>query len=152
LLVFDFFYFIDSGDMPAALEISAKKVLYDSLNFYISFLRRETADLSIVMAAGAVGGKDIVALGGADAPHLIGGDAHADAGAAYQDAPIILSPNNSLGNEHGNIRIIDGILRIATEVVIGVSGLGDDVNNGTFQITAPVVVTDSNTHGNHLLE
>jgi hypothetical protein len=151
LLVFDFFYFIDSDNVPATFEISAKKVLNDSLNFNIRLLRCQAADLSIVMAAGAVGGKDIMALSGADAPHFIGGDAHTDAGAAYQDAPIILSPDNSLGDEQGNIRIIYRIFRIATEVVIGVSGFGDYVNNGAFQITAPVVVTDSNTHGNYLL-
>jgi hypothetical protein len=151
LLVFDFFYFIDSDNVPATFEISAKKVLNDSLNFNIRLLRCQTADLSIVMAAGAVGGKDIMALGGADAPHFIGGDTHADAGAAYQDAPIILSPDNSLGDEQGNIRIIDGILRIATEIVIGVSGFGDYVNNGTFQITTLMVIANSNTHGNDLL-
>jgi hypothetical protein len=151
LLVFDFFYFIDSGDVPAALEISGKKVLNNSLYFNINLLRCQTADLSIIMAAGAVGGKDIVALSGADAPHFIGGDAHADAGAAYQYTPIIISLDNSLGNEQGNIRIINSILRIAAEVVIGVSGFGYNVNNGTFQITTLMVIANSNAHRNYLL-
>jgi hypothetical protein len=151
LPVFDFFYLVQPGDVSAALELGVEKVLDDNFDFSAPLLRRQTADLSIVVQTGAVGGKDIIALGGPDSPHFVGGDAHADAGAAYQDTSIIIAPDNRFGNLHGNIRIISRIVRITAEIVIGVSRLGDYPDDDTFQSATPVVIADSNMHENALL-
>ena len=123
LFVFNFFYLVKTENVPAAFELGIEKVLDDSLDLGADLLRGQAADLGIVMEAGAVGGKDIIALGGADAAHFIGGDAHADAGAADQNAPVVFAPDNSLRHLYGDIRIIDGILRIAAEVVISMARL-----------------------------
>jgi hypothetical protein len=151
LVVLDFLYLIDAGDVTAALEFSREKVLDDGFDFNIYFLCRQAADLGIIMEAGAVGSKDIIALGGADAAYLIGGDAHADTGTADKDAAVVLAPDDSFGYHQSDIRIIDGVLGITAEVVIGVTSHGDDINDGWFQITAPVVVADSDMHRPDLL-
>ena len=91
----------------------------------VPLLRRQAAYLGVVMQAGALGGKDVIALGRPDPPHLVGGDAHADAGAAYQNAAVELAPGDSLGHLHGDIRVIDRFFRIAAEVVISVPCFGN---------------------------
>jgi hypothetical protein len=151
LLFFDFLYLVYPGDVPTALELGAEKILNDNLCLCLTLLRRQTTNLSVVMKSGAVSGKDIVALGGPYPSHLIGGDAHADAGAAYQDTSIELAPDDSLSHLHGDIGIIYRILGIAPEVMNTVPRFGDDFNNKLLESTTPVVITDSNTHGNNLL-
>ncbi len=82
MLVFNFLDFVKSGNVTAAFKLGVEKVFNDNLDFSIALFRSQTADLGIVVQPGAVGGKDIMALGGADTPHFISSDAHADAGAA----------------------------------------------------------------------
>jgi hypothetical protein len=48
----------------------------------------EADDVGVVVGAGHAGFEGVVALGGADAVDLVGGDAHADAGAAHQHAAL----------------------------------------------------------------
>jgi hypothetical protein len=151
LLFFDFFYLIYPGDVPAALELGTEKILNDNLRLRFTLLRRQTADLSVIVKSGAVSGKNIVALGSPYPPHLVGGNAHADAGGAYQDTSIELAPDDSFSHLHGDIGIIDRILGIAPEVMNTVPRFGDDFDDKLLESTTPVVITDSNTHGNNLL-
>jgi hypothetical protein len=151
LLFFDFFYLVYPGDMPSTLELSAEEVLNDSLYLRFALLRRQAANLSVIMQSGTVSGKNIVALGGPYPSHFIGGDAHANAGAAYQYASIILTSDDSLGHLHGDIGIVNRILRIATEIMIAVTRLGDYFDNELLESTTMVVITDGNMHRNNLL-
>jgi hypothetical protein len=82
LFIFDFFDFFKAGVVPAAFVFGIQEILNNSFDFPLFLFRRQTAYLGVIMQAGAVGGKDVVALGGADAAHLIGGDTHTDARAA----------------------------------------------------------------------
>jgi hypothetical protein len=137
--------------VPTAFEIGTEKIFNDSLCLRLTLLRRQTTDLSIIMKSGTVSGKDIVALGGPYPSHLISGDAHADTGAAYQDTSIELATDDSLSHLHGDIGIINRILGIAPEVMNTVPRFGDDFDDKLLKSTTPVVITDSNTHGNNLL-
>jgi hypothetical protein len=151
LFFFDFFYLVYPGYVPAALEIGAEKILNDNLSLSPALLRRQTTDLSIIMQSGPVSRKNIIALGRPYPPHFIGGNAHADAGAAYQYAPVKLAPDDGLGYLHGDIRIVNRIFGIAPEVMRTVPRLSDYFYYKLLESTTPVVIADSNTHGCDLL-
>jgi hypothetical protein len=137
--------------MPAAFEISAEKDLENGLKTRFGFLGGQAADLSVIMQAGTLGGKGVVALGRPDALDFIGGDAHTDTGAADQDTPIELTPDDGFGHLHGDIRIVHGVFRIAAEVVPGKSLFIDYPDYILFKRAPPMVTTDSDTHGYNLL-
>jgi hypothetical protein len=151
LLFFDFLYLVYPGDVPTALELGAEEVLNDNLRLSFTLLRRQAANLGVIMKSGAVSGKNIVALSGPYPFHLIGGDAHADAGAANQDTLIELAPDDSFSHLHGDIGIINRILGIAPEVAITMPRLCNYTEDEFFESTTPVVITDGNTHGKNLL-
>jgi hypothetical protein len=151
LLVLDFFYLIYPGYVPAALEIGAEKILNDNLGLSSALLRRQTTDLSIIMQSGTMSGKNIMALGRPYPPYFIGGDAHADAGAAYQYTPVTFASDDGLGHLHGDIGIVNRILGIAPEVMSTVPRLRDYFYDKLLESTTPVVIADSNTHGYDLL-
>ena len=56
---------------------------------------------------------------GADAGNLVGGDGHADARAADEDAALVLARGHGAGNGRGEIRIVDRVFRLGAEVAIG---------------------------------
>jgi hypothetical protein len=120
LFFFDFLYLIYTGYVPAALEIGTEEILNDNLYLCFTLLRRQAANLSVIMRPGPVSRKNIVTLGRPYPSHFIGGDAHTDAGAAYQYTSIKLTSDDGLGHLNGNIRIINRIFRIAPEVMMTV--------------------------------
>ena len=58
------------------------------------------------MGAGHAGAEGIGAAAGADAPHLVGGNGHAHAGAAHQNAPLGAAVPDKTGNLGGLFGII----------------------------------------------
>ena len=75
LLFFDFLYLFHPGNMPATFEIGGEKDLQYGDKAWFDLLGGQTADLSVVMQSGPLGGKSVVALGRSDALHFVGGDA-----------------------------------------------------------------------------
>jgi hypothetical protein len=146
LFVFDFFYFIKSCDVAATLKFSGKKVLNDCLNFNTSLLRCQTADLSIVMASGAAGGKNVIALGGPYPPHFVGGNAHANAGTADENTPVKLTSDDSLSHLHGDIRVVHRTRFVRPYVDDLLAEAGQQLDDLQPHVYAAVVAPDGNSH------
>jgi hypothetical protein len=146
LFVFDFFYLVNAGDVAATLKLRAQEIFHDHLGLGLAFLGSQAADLGVVVLSGAVGRKNIMALGGADAPYFVGCDTHTDAGPAYQDGPVVFASRHRPGYFFGDIRVIYGVVGIAAEVLDAVAGCFDDGQDEFFKGAAPVVVADCDTH------
>ena len=75
------------AERPASSKVWAQKGVGDRLGeFRADDARAHGDDLGVVRQRGALGGIGVVGQRGADARHLVGRDADADAGAADQDA------------------------------------------------------------------
>jgi hypothetical protein len=147
VFVFYRHYLVNPGDVPPALELRGQEFLQYGRKAGFTFLGGKAANLGVVMEAGAHGGKSVVALGRPYSPHLIGGDAHADAGAAYQDTTVELAPDDGPGDFDSDVGIIDGIVIIAAEVLILVSFFREQLHDRFFQDAAAMVAADGYTHG-----
>ena len=96
---------------------------------------------------GRRGGVDMmVAMNPAHAGHLVGDDGHADAGAADQNAALVLAGGDVLGHLQGEIGIIHRVVAVGSQVVADVS-LGLNVLlQKVLQIKAEMVTADDNLH------
>ena len=137
--------------MPVSLELGGKKCFKDGGQAGCPLLRRQTADLSVIMTSRPRGGKGIVALGGPDSFNLVGGDAHPDAGAAKQDTTVEITLNDSLADLPGDIRVVNRVAGITSEILISMTGLGNEFNDRILDSDSLVVTTDCDFHLFNLL-
>ena len=80
-----------------------------SEQFLPEHLGRQAEDVEIVVTPTHFGCHQVVAGGRADAMDLVGGDRHADAGAAEEDPAVDRSFTDAVGDVGGNIGIVDGV-------------------------------------------
>ena len=94
--------------VPAALEGRGKPQFDHPIDQpFAQEICRKTQDVRVVVAVAYLGGQIIVARRGAHAGELVGGDAHAQAGAADQDPAVHLAVADFLRHRGGDIRVVD---------------------------------------------
>src|SRR5438105_3069087 len=134
--------------MPAALELSFQPNLNHTVDqFPAQEIRRQAKDVGVVMAAAHLRSDAIVARSRANAGNLVGGDAHADTGAADQDATIDGTFADRLGDLKGIIGIIDALAAAGSHVDYVMAKALQERDNTPFYLKAPVVATDCDFHG-----
>src|SRR5205085_881690 len=75
--------------VPAALEVGRQPDAHHAVDQLLAEqVRRQTKDIRVVVPPTHLGGDAVVTGRGANVLDLVGGDAHADAGAADQDAAV----------------------------------------------------------------
>ena len=79
------------------------------LEFLPEHLGRQAEDVEIVVTPTHFGCHQVVAGGRADAMHLVGGDRHADAGAAQEHATVNRPLTHAMRDVCGDVGIVDGI-------------------------------------------
>ena len=99
-------------------------------------------DVGVVVGAREMRGERIVAGGGADARDLIGGDGHAQAGAAHQHAEIRLTGCNPFRDLFREIRVVDGLRADGPGIFHVVPPARQVVADFFLQCESGVVATD----------
>jgi len=92
--------------VPSPFEWGGKKSIYNLCYVTVFIFSRQAHNIGIVMLAGTLGTKNIGAYGSSYPFNLIGGDAHPDAGTAYQHTTVKSTSGHSSGYLPGNIRVI----------------------------------------------
>src|SRR5262245_21783794 len=77
---------------------------------------RKAENVGVVVPAAKFGGDTVVARRRPGAPDLVGGDAHADARAADQDAPLHAAVADLAGHFEREVRVIDAARVIRADV------------------------------------
>src|SRR5262245_12445004 len=106
----------------------------------------EAEDVGVVVSAAHLGGDGVVAGGGADAAHLVGGDAHADVGAANQNAALDLALADGFADQNREIGIIDALGPGGAHVEHFVSEAFEEGDKPALGLEAAVVAADGNLH------
>src|SRR3954454_6284098 len=88
-----------------------------------------------------------MAGGRPDAADLVGGDAHADAAAADEDAAIDASFTDGLGHLEREVRIIDAGVPLRAHVADLVVELRQEGDDAPFDIETAMIASDGNSHG-----
>ena len=145
------FYLIQPGDMPVSLKLGGKEGFEDSGQPGFPLFRRQTADLSVIMTSRPRGGEGVMALGSPDSLHLVGGDAHTDARTAYQYTEVEITLNDSFADLPGDIRVVNRVAGITAEILICITGLGNEFDDRIFDNDSPVVTADCDFHLFNLL-
>src|SRR5206468_180002 len=99
-----------------------------------------------VMAAAHLRGDAIVSGGRAHAVDLVGGDAHADAGAADQDAAIDSPLAHCLGHLKGVIRVIDALTGRSTDIENFVTEILYEGHEPALDLEAAMIAADGYFH------
>jgi hypothetical protein len=94
----------------------------------------------------------IQTLGGPDSFNLICRDAHSNAGAAYQETPVEITPGYRIGNLDGDIRIIYRFAGKASKVLVTMPGFLDMFDNLELDVYSSLVTANRNTHYPNLLD
>ena len=101
--------------------------------------RAERKYIRIIMFPAIAGGSSIIAQGGADARHFVGGDGGADARAIDDDAARGFSVGDDFGHSGRDVGIVDWRFSVGADVVDGESELGEDWQQRFFQ-NEPTVI------------
>ena len=75
-------------------------------------------DLCVVALSGTLGGERIVAYCRTDTGNLVGNDAHAETGAAYQDTALELAAGNCFSDLLCNVGIKDHFTLCSAEILV----------------------------------
>ncbi len=76
----------------------------------------ETQDVHVVVLNSLVGSVCIVAHGGSDAWNLVGGNQHASAAAAHQQAPLGPTVGEAGGHRLSRVRVVDRCGQMGAEI------------------------------------
>lgn len=90
---------------------------------------------------------DVVDKGGADVGIFIGGDAHADAGFADEDAEIGVSGEDLVDNGAGVVGVVDGVERVTSEVFELMPVFFESAKDNGLKVIASVVGSDGDFIG-----
>ena len=96
------------------------------------------------MAAGHLGGVAVAAQGGADALDLVGGDGDADAGAADEDAALVLPARDGAGHGLAVDGVVAALFAVRAEVLVGKAQLVQMAHDLLLEGKAAVVTSDRN--------
>ena len=108
----------------------------------------EGEDVGVVVLAGHAGHEGVEDLGGADVGELVGGDGHAGAGGADEDAAVEGAVGDAAGDLGGEVGVVDGFGAVGAEVRdFDAVTLGKPVLDLPFQFKTAVVRGQSNLHG-----
>src|SRR5260370_29188128 len=102
------------------------------------------------MSAAHFRGDTVVTGRGSNAVNFIGGDAHADAGAANQDTAIDALFSDGLGDLDGEIGIIHAFRSVGAEVQSLVAELFEEKHDSLLGLKSSMVAADGNFHGTTL--
>ena len=87
-----------------------------------------------------------MAQGGADAGDFVGGDAHADAAAADENAVVGFVPGDGQSGGDGEIGIVAAFGLISAEIHHLMAFAGEDALDQLFGFVAPVIAANGNLH------
>src|SRR6476661_2100631 len=146
----------DLGDLAgrrAALELGFEPDPHERLGqLGPDDARAERHDLCVVRLAGPLGRIGVVHLCGIDARDLVGGDRHADAGAADEDRPLVLAAGDRLGHGERHVGIV-GVLAGGGPVVGHIRArLAEHRYEPLLECQAGVVGTDRDGHATALTD
>src|SRR5438552_8023071 len=133
--------------MPAAFELGLQPDLDHAVEqFAAQQIRGQAQDVGVVVAAAHLRRDAVVARGGAHAGHLIGGDAHADAGAVDEDAAVHASFAHGLADGEGVVGVIDAVAALRSQVEDLMSQALQQGDDAAFDFEAAVVAADGDSH------
>src|SRR5262245_34196739 len=87
-----------------------------------------------------------MARSGADARHLVGGDAHTNSGAADENAAVHLMLTNGAGDTKREIGVIDAFARLRPDVQDLVAEVLEKADDSPFDFVAAMVAADCDFH------
>src|SRR5262249_20698583 len=101
---------VDAAGVPAALEGGVQPDAHHALpQLLVEQVGRQPHSVGVVVRAASLGGDAVGAGGGADAVDLVRRDAHADAGAADQDAALHLPVTDRPRHLEGVVGVVDAV-------------------------------------------
>src|SRR5262245_35785503 len=98
------------------------------------------------MSPAHFGGDAVVARRRTHAFHLVGGDAHADAGAAYQDAAFHLTPADTRGYLIRIIGVVDALGTRRANILDLMSKLLEDGHQASLCVEPAMIAADGDFH------
>ena len=101
-------------------------------------------DLGVVRLARPLGRVGVVHLGGANSGHLVGGDRHADPGAADQDPAVVLAAGDGVGNLVADVRVVDPVERVAAVVLDVEPFVAQQLDHRLLELEARFIAADRN--------
>ena len=142
------FKFIHTTLMASALEAGIQEGIDNLLRLIgLRAVASEAKDIRVVVAARHLGGIFIPHQRGAGARHLVGGDAHADAGGADQKAQLVLALGHAARHGLGVVGVISGIQRVRAEVRDLQAVLGQVLLQQLLQLVATMIRADGDGLG-----
>src|SRR5262245_26570217 len=133
--------------MTAALELGGQPDLDHALDQLLAQqIAGQTEHVGVVVAATHLGGDAVVTGGRANAEYLVGRDAHADAGAADQDAALHAPLADGLGDLEGEVGVINTVLAGGPHVQHFVPHLLQERNDAPLGLVAAVVAANGDLH------
>ena len=106
----------------------------------------EREDVGVVVLAREAGGLEVHHRRGADAGDLVGGERHADAGAADQDAAIEFAGRDRAPDLGRVVGIVDRLVRVGAEVAVRRAQLVERVLDQFLQLEAGMVCANRDAH------
>ena len=137
--------FDDAAFMAAAFKVRVQPCVQHVFHAFIVHIGGGQAQqVGIVMLAGKGRGGGRAAEGGAHAHPAVGGDAHADAGPADEDAAVVGTVSNAACDFIGVVGIIAGILGHGTHVGHFMAPCLEEFYYGFLEVDSGVVRADGN--------
>ena len=131
--------------MAAALKLSVEERVHDlEREARAEHARAHGEDVRIVVAAGHLGGVAGAAQGGAEALDLVGGDGDADAGAADEDAALVLPARDGAGHGLAVDGVVAALFAVRAEVLVGKAQLVEMAHDLLLEGKTAVVTSDRN--------
>src|SRR5581483_7205104 len=109
-------------------------------------LAAQAEDVRVVVTGGQRRAERVVAADRAHARDLVGDEAHRAAEAVHQHALVELLARHRLGDEEGDVRVVDGLGRVAAEVGDGVAQALEELLELLLGLEAAVVRADDDAH------
>ena len=106
ILTFQISYLIYPALVPLTFEFRSQEGIDDFGYLRWFLIGSEAEDIGIVVLSGAAGTEGVMTQGGSYSLNLVGGNAHANAGAAYQDTAIKTTASYCFSYLPGNIRVV----------------------------------------------
>lgn len=137
-----FVHFGDAAGMATTGERGFQPGIDDVLGGVDGGLASEAEDVGVIVLAGDGGSGGIMHEAGLDTGVAIRRDAHADAGGADEDACIRAAIEHTGGHEFGVVGVIDTVRGKDAEVLDGVAGVQQVVEDGVLEVESAMVRSD----------
>lgn len=116
-MIFDAGNLIDTPCMAPPLEGGLQPDADHPFDDFLSEqIRRQAEDVGVVVAPTHLRGDAVVARSRTHSLYLVGSDAHSDAGATDQNAPLTASFTHRLRNLKGEVWIIDALRGVRSHI------------------------------------